>query len=216
MISTNNFTNSSHAKLRTGTIMQEITPNVGNLSSKWASLKWDLIWTKRVCGLFHKFPHSINLFSTRFCLNSNCVYKFLVHTYLLTSNYRTVVVASIQILLVKQIRIWHIFVIVILTVINCPFLKYTIQKKPVVMRDQRAWLQTQHWIEMLALSRLNTIMPLSDLLHRVRRYYDFCLNIGCFAIEKRVKQKFSTWKLSPVITKYVRPYFQLLVDKGLI
>ena len=74
----------------------------------------------------------------------------------------------------------------------------------------------QHWIEMLALPRQNTIMPLSGLLHRVRRFYDFCLNIGCFAIEKRVKQKFSPWILLPVIIKYVRPYFQLLVEKGLI
>ena len=74
----------------------------------------------------------------------------------------------------------------------------------------------QHWIEMLALSRQNTIMPLSGLLRRVRRYYDSCLNIGCLAIDKRVKQIFSTWILLPVITKLVRPYFQLLVDKGLI
>ena len=74
----------------------------------------------------------------------------------------------------------------------------------------------QHRIKMLALPRQNTIMPLSGLLHGVRRFYDFCLNIGCFAIEKRVKQTFSTWILLPVIAKYVRPYFQLLVDKGLI
>ena len=69
---------------------------------------------------------------------------------------------------------------------------------------------------MFASSRLNTIMPLSGLFHRVRRYYDFCLIIGCFAIPKRVKQKFSAWMLLPVITKYVWPYFQLLVDKGFI
>ena len=62
----------------------------------------------------------------------------------------------------------------------------------------------QHWIEMLALLRQNTIMPLSGLLHRIRRFYDFCLNIGWFAIEKRVKQKFSPWILLPVITKYVQ------------
>ena len=77
-------------------------------------------------------------------------------------------------------------------------------------------IKLQHWIEMLALPRQNSIMPHSGPLHRVRRFYDFCLNIGCFAIEKRVKQKFSPWILLPVITKYVRPYFQLLVDKGLI
>ena len=33
----------------------------------------------------------------------------------------------------------------------------------------------------------------SGLPHRVRRFYYFCLNIGWFAIEKQVKQKFSTW-----------------------
>ena len=41
----------------------------------------------------------------------------------------------------------------------------------------------QHWTEMLALPRQNTIMPISGLLHKVR-WYDFCLNIGCLAIEK--------------------------------
>ena len=69
---------------------------------------------------------------------------------------------------------------------------------------------------MLALPRQNTIMPLAGLFHQVRRYYDFTLNMGFFAIQKRVKQKFLTWILLLVITKYVQPYFQLLVDKGLI
>ena len=59
----------------------------------------------------------------------------------------------------------------------------------------------QHWIKMLALPRQNTIMPLSGLLHRVRRCHDFCLNNGCFAIEKRVQQKISSCILLPVITK---------------
>ena len=35
-------------------------------------------------------------------------------------------------------------------------------------------------------------------------------------LQKRVKQKFSTWILLPVITNYMRPYFQNLVDKWLI
>ena len=64
--------------------------------------------------------------------------------------------------------------------------------------------------------RHNTIMVLPGLLHPVRRHYDFRLNISCFAIQKRVTQKFSKWMLLPVITIYVRPYVQLLVDKGLI
>ena len=74
----------------------------------------------------------------------------------------------------------------------------------------------QHWIEMLALPRQNTIMPISGLIHRVRWYYDFCLNVGCLAIENLVKQKLSTCILLPVITKYVPSYFQLFVDNGLI
>ena len=90
------------------------------------------------------------------------------------------------------------------------------RKKQLLCATSERDYKLQHRIEMLALPRQNTIMPLSGLFHRVRRFYDFCLNIGCFAIEKRVEQKISPWILLPVITKYVRPYFQLLVDKGLI
>ena len=49
-----------------------------------------------------------------------------------------VVVASIQMLLAR--RILDIFVIIIITAMYCPLLEYAIQKKPVVMRDQRWWL----------------------------------------------------------------------------
>ena len=56
----------------------------------------------------------------------------------------------------------------------------------------------------------------SGLLHRVRRYYDFCFNIPRFAIKERDTQQFATWILLPVITKYVQPYFQLLVIEGSI
>ena len=63
---------SSHAKIGAGTIMQEATPNGANLSSKWVPLQWVLILIRRICGLFHKFSRSINLFSTTFCLSFNC------------------------------------------------------------------------------------------------------------------------------------------------
>ena len=49
----------------------------------------------------------------------------------------------------------------------------------------------QHWVEMVALPRHNTITPLSGLLHRVHRYYDFFSNDGGCAIEKRIEQNFS-------------------------
>ena len=61
MISTRNFANPSHAKIGTGTIMQDATLNVGNLSSKRIALKWDLILIKWMCGLIHKFSRSIDL-----------------------------------------------------------------------------------------------------------------------------------------------------------
>ena len=48
-----------------------------------------------------------------------------------------------------------------------------------------------------------TISPSSPSTRILR----LLLNIECFAIQKRVKQKFSTWLSLPVITKYVRPYF---------
>ena len=73
MISTMNFANHSHAKIGAGTIMQEATPNMENLSSKWAPLKWVLILIKWICGLIHKFSGSNNLLSKKFCLSSNRV-----------------------------------------------------------------------------------------------------------------------------------------------
>ena len=71
-------------KIGAGTIMQEATINMGNLSSKWAPLKWDLILIKRICGLIHKFSCSINLFSTTFRLSSICVYMVPAYIYLLS------------------------------------------------------------------------------------------------------------------------------------
>ena len=73
MISTRNFANLIHAKIGAATIMQEATPNVGNLLSKCVPLKWDSILIKRIYGLIHNFSRSINVFSTTFCFSSNCV-----------------------------------------------------------------------------------------------------------------------------------------------
>ena len=103
MICTRNVASTSHAKISVGTIMQEVTPNVGNLSSKWVPLKWDLILIKRIWGLIHTCSRSINLLSTKFCLRSNA-FKGFWYTYIcFDPNYRTVVVASIQMLLVQRI-----------------------------------------------------------------------------------------------------------------
>ena len=44
--------------------------------------------------------------------------------------------------LVSRFLILHIFVITIITVIYCPLWKYSVQKKHIVMGDQRVWLWT--------------------------------------------------------------------------
>ena len=133
------------------------------------------------------------------------------------AKYRTVVVASIQMLLAQRILdvtyfLHYYYYGHLLSIIITYNPEETCQTWATSEHDYKQ----QHWIEMLALLRQNTIIPLSGLLNRLRRYYNFCLNIRCLAIEKRVKQIFSTWILLPVITKLVQPYFQLLVDKGLI
>ena len=61
MISTRNFANASHAKIGAGIVMQKATPNVGNLSSKWVPLKWDVLLLRRECDLIHKVSRSINV-----------------------------------------------------------------------------------------------------------------------------------------------------------
>ena len=106
MISTRNFANAIRAKIGAATIMQEATPNVGNLLSKCVPLKWDSILIKRIYDLIHKFSRSINVFSTTFCFSSNCVLRFWYNCICFDPNYTMVVVASIQMLLAR--RIWDI------------------------------------------------------------------------------------------------------------
>ena len=103
IIPTRNFANPSHAIIVAGAIMQEVIPHVGNLSSNWVLLKWDLSLIKQIYGLIHKFSRLINFFSTTACLSSSCVYKILVHIFCFDPNYRTVGVASIQMLLAQPI-----------------------------------------------------------------------------------------------------------------
>ena len=43
----------------------------------------------------------------------------------------------------------------------------------------------------------------------------FAWQLNVSQMKQRVKRKLSTWILSPVFTKYMRPYFQHFVDKGL-
>ena len=186
MISTRNFANPIHAKIGAATTMQEATPNVGNLLSKYVPLKWNSIFIKWIYGLIHKFSRSINVFSTMFCFISNCASNVACSA---ESGYS--IFSSLSLLRPFTVHYWNM----------------QSRRNQLLCATSERDYKLQHWIEMLALPRQNTIMPLSGLLHRVHRFFDFYLNIGCFAIEKRVKQKFSTWMLLPVITKYVRPIF---------
>ena len=163
--------------------MQEATPNVGNLSSNWILLKWGLSLIRQIYGLIHKLSRLINLFSTTSCLSLSCVYK-IWYTYLcFDPNYRTVVVAFIEMLLAQPILDMAYFRHYYYYGHLLSIIKIYNPEERLCVTSERDYKQ-QHWIEMLALPRQNTIMPISGLLHRVRWYYDFCLNIGCLAIEK--------------------------------
>ena len=141
IIPTRNFANPSHAIIVAGAILQEAIPHVGNLSSNWILLKWDLSLIKQIYGLIHKFSRWNNLFSTTPCLSSSCVYKILVHIFFcFDPNYRTVGWHPFKCCLLSRFWIWHIFVTIVITAIYYPFSKNTIQKKPVVLRGQLAWL----------------------------------------------------------------------------
>ena len=151
--------------------MQETSPNVGNLSSKLATLKWDLILIKWICGLIHNFSHSTYLFSTTFCLSSNCVYKILVHIYLLwpkiqngSGGIRLNVACSAQFV---YGTFWSLL-----------WGPFTVHYQNIQFRGNLLSCATserdykhQHWIEMLALPWQNIIMPLSSLLHQVRFWH---------------------------------------------
>ena len=124
-----------------------------------------------------------------------------------------VVLASIQMLLAQ--RIWHIFIIIIITTSYCPLLKYEIQKKSVIMRDQREWLLT---------ATPDSKFGLDDGKHHHATIKSSSLRTPIIWLLLE-KCKFRNWKTGETkifdiniiaITKYVRPYFQLLAEIGLI
>ena len=129
-------------KIGASAIMQEATPNIRNLSSNLAPLKCDFVLIKRICGLIYKFSRSMDLFSTTFCLSSNCLYTILVHIICFDPNFRAVVLASIQMLLAQRssnmayFRHYHYYRYLL------SIIKMHNKKKPVVMRDQRTWSYT--------------------------------------------------------------------------
>ena len=90
-------------KIAAGTNMQEGTLNMGNLSSKWRPLKWDLILINRLRGLIDNFPRLTDLFEQRFVWVLTAFIRFWYTYICFDPNYGTVVVASIQMLLAQRI-----------------------------------------------------------------------------------------------------------------
>ena len=146
-------------------------PNVGNLSSKLTPLKWNLILIKRICGLIHKFSRLINVFSTTFCLSSSCVFNILVHIYLPSLKLQNCS-GGIH----SNVACYTDFACDIFSSLSL-LQPFTVHYENIHSRrylllcatSERDYIQ-QHWVEMLALPRQKTIMPLSGRLHRVRRY----------------------------------------------
>ena len=103
MVSTRNFANPIHAKIGAVTILQEATPNVGKLSLKWVPLNWDFIVIKRICGLIHMLSRSIYLLSKIVVWVLTGFRRFWYKHFRFDPNYRTVVVASIEMLLAQRI-----------------------------------------------------------------------------------------------------------------
>ena len=104
IISTRNFANLSHAIIVAGTIMQEATPNVENLSSNWVQIKCDLSLIKQIYKVY-----STSSLVWSICFQQRLVWvraaftRFCYTYFCFDPNYRTVVVASIQMLLAQPI-----------------------------------------------------------------------------------------------------------------
>ena len=152
IISTRNFANPSHAIIEAGTIMQEATPNVGNLSSNWILLKWGLSLIRQIYGLIHKLSRLINLFSTTSCLSSSCVYRFWYTYFCFDPNYRKVVVASIQMLLAQPILDMAYFRHYYYYGHLLSIIKIYNPEEMLCSTSERDYKQ-QHWIEMLAFAQ---------------------------------------------------------------
>ena len=105
MISIRKFEYPIHAKIGAATIMQEATPNAGNILSKCVPLNWDSMLIERKYGLIHKYARSMNVFSTTFCLILTAFRRFWYKYICFDPNYRMVMVVSIQMLLARRILV---------------------------------------------------------------------------------------------------------------
>ena len=140
MISTRNFANPDPCENWGSYQNARCLPKCGKLIIKMGTTKMRLYLIKRICDLIHKFPRSINVFSTTFCLSLLAFRRFWYTYICFDPNYRTAGVASIQMLLAQWI--WNMayfshyyyygHLLCIIKICN--------PDETVVMRDQRVWL----------------------------------------------------------------------------
>ena len=146
-------------------------------------------------------------------------FRIFWHIYIrVDQNQRTIVVASTWMLLGQQVfgNAYFYDLLLSLQLYTVHYEDIQSKRNMLLCATSGRDYEQQHWIEMLAMPSHNTTRPVSGLLHQVHRYHDIRFNIVYISIQKRVKQKLSTRISLPVITKYMRPYFQHLVAKGLI
>ena len=156
-------------------------------------------------------------FQHRFVLVLNAFRKFWYKYTRFDPNYRMVVVASIQMLLARWIldiayfRHYHYYghVLSIIGICNP-------EETSCYARPASVILNCNTGLKCWPCRGRTPSCHYQDFFAEYADSMTFAWILDVSQLKKWVKQQFSPWILLPVITKYVRPYFQLLVDKGLI
>ena len=187
IISTRNFANTRNPKNWGESHNARSLSNVGNLSSKLAPLNWGLIIIYLICDSIHRFSRSIHLFSPTFCLN----YVFIIlwcKCICFDTNYRTIVVAFIQMLLAQRILDMAYFCHYHYNGHLLPFIKICNPEETCCYaRAASVIINSNTGLKCWPCRGRTPSCHYHYLLHRVHQHYDFCSNIGCFSNGKRVK-----------------------------
>ena len=132
-------------------------------------------------------------------------------------NCRMVVVASIQMLLARRFFGYSIFSSLLLL---RPFIFHywnmQSRRNQLLCATSEHDYKLQHYIEMWPCRARTPSCHYQAIFTEYADSMTFAWILDVSQLKKRVKQKFSPWIFLPVIAKYVRPYFQLLVNKELI
>ena len=195
-------------KIGWGTIMQEATPNVIHLSSKWAPLKWNLILIKPSCSLVHTFPFRFIGFQQRFVWVLTA-FRWFWYTYICTDpNHRIVVAASVQMLIGQQVLDNAYFP-------HCYYYGHLLSIMKIYKPEETYCYARRASLIVNSNTRLKCwpcrgTTPSDQFQAFLIEYTDttiFASMLDVCQLKKCIKQKLSAWILLPIITKYMRPYF---------